>query len=307
MVIFSGITLVMGWDVEEYIWSAIRLSDGTKEIYSVDLEAFHAYCQENAVSDPSQIDRKILQGYISHLVLAGNSRRTVARKLSAIRGYLKFLTRQRRLSENPAHGLSIGRIETKLPRVLSRYDADNLMTAVSRPGTPDYLVLRDNSICELLYGSGLRVSEVAKLDLDDLDLEGASVTVMGKGSKERIVPMNKSCVAAIKRYLLSGRGPMIAALGSKFGGSSSAVFYNQAGLRIGTRDIRRVLDARSANPVNPHALRHSFATHLLDGGADLRVIQELLGHSRITSTQVYTKVSKDQLIRVHEETHPRSR
>ena len=167
----------------------------------------------------------------------------MARKLSAIRGYLKFLTRQRRLSENPAHGLSIGRIETKLPRVLSRYDADNLMTAVSRPGTPDYLVLRDNSICELLYGSGLRVSEVAKLDLDDLDLEGASVTVMGKGSKERIVPMNKSCVAAIKRYLLSGRGPMIAALGSKFGGSSSAVFYNQAGLRIGTRDIRRVLDA----------------------------------------------------------------
>ncbi|TAN24786.1 MAG: tyrosine recombinase XerD [Actinomycetota bacterium] len=297
----------MGWDVEEYIWSAIRLSDGTKEMYSVDLEAFRLYCLENGINDPAAIDRKILQGYVSHLISDGNSRRTVARKLSAIRGYLKFLTRQRRLLENPSHGLSIGRIETKLPKVLSRYDADHLMTAASKPGTPEYLVLRDDSICELLYGSGLRVSEVANLDLDDLDLEGASVTVMGKGSKQRTVPMNRSCVRAMKRYLESGRDSMIAALGSKLGGSSSALFYNRVGLRIGTRDIRRILDSRSANPVNPHALRHSFATHLLDGGADLRVIQELLGHSRITSTQVYTKVSKDQLIKVHEETHPRGR
>ncbi|NNN19197.1 MAG: tyrosine-type recombinase/integrase [Acidimicrobiaceae bacterium] len=297
----------MGWDIDEYIWSAIRLGNGTREMYSADLFAFCGYCQKNGLISPDQINKKVLQGYISSLIIAGNSRRTLTRKLSAIRGYLKFLTREGQLAENPSHGLSIGRIEAKLPRVLSRYDADRLMSAPSKTGTPDYLVSRDNAICELLYGCGLRVSEVAKLDVDDVELNGASVTVMGKGQKQRIVPMNKACVVSLTSYITRERGLMVASLGSKLGGSSAALFYNRAGLRIGTRDIRRILDSRSASPVNPHALRHSFATHLLDGGADLRVIQELLGHSRITSTQVYTKVSKDQLIKVHEQTHPRSR
>ncbi len=297
----------MRWDIEEYIRSAIRLGDGTKEIYSVDLEAFSSFCQKWGIGSPGGIDRSILQNYVSHLILGGNSRRTVARKLSAIRGYLKFLGRLGELQEDPSLGLSIGRIETKLPKVLSRSDADRLMTAPSRPGTPHYVSSRDNAICELLYGCGLRVSEVAKLDVDDVDLGGASVTVMGKGQKERLVPMNKVCVGALRTYLESGREPMIEALGPKFCGSGAALFFNRVGLRIGTRDIRRILDSRSPSPVNPHALRHSFATHLLDGGADLRVIQELLGHSRITSTQVYTKVSKDRLLEVHEKTHPRGR
>ncbi len=297
----------MRWDIEEYIWSSIRLSDGTKEVYSGDLEAFYSYCEQRGIDTPNKIDRKVLQNYVSHLILGGNSRRTVARKLSAIRGYLRFLGRLGEMPQDPSLGLSIGRIETKLPKVLSRSDADRLMTATSKAGTPDYISLRDNAICELLYGCGLRVSEVNKLDVDEVDLDGASVTVMGKGQKQRIVPMNRSCVGALRAYLESGRGPMIEALGAKFCGSGAAMFFNRVGLRIGTRDIRRILDSRSPSPVNPHALRHSFATHLLDGGADLRVIQELLGHSRITSTQIYTKVSKDRLLEVHEKTHPRSR
>ncbi len=304
-----GITWVvfMGWDIDEYIWSAIRLGEATKEVYSADLEAFSAFCRKRDIEGPSGIDRKILQSYVSDLVLSGNSRRTVARKLSAIRGYLKFLHRRGEISKDPSLGLSIGRIEKKLPKVLSRSDANFLMTAPSKPGTLEYIVLRDNAICELLYGSGLRVSEVAKLDVDDVDLDAASATVMGKGQKQRIVPMNKPCVEALRVYMGSGRGLMIEALGTKLSGSSAALFYNRVGLRIGTRDIRRILDSRSMTPVNPHALRHSFATHLLDGGADLRVIQELLGHSRVTSTQVYAKVSKDRLLEVHEKTHPRGR
>ncbi len=297
----------VSWDIEEYIWSAVRLSDGTKELYASDLAAFSAFCRDNGVDEPNRIDRMVLKGYVSALILGGNSRRTVARKLSAIRGYIKFLIKHGELAEDPSLGLALGRIEKKLPKVLSRYDADALMTAKIRSNSADYIIYRDNSICELLYGSGLRVSELANLDVDDVDLEAASVRVMGKGQKQRIVPMNASCVDALRTYLESGRGQMIAAFGSKFGGSSTALFYNKVGLRIGTRDIRRVLDARSATPVNPHALRHSFATHLLDGGADLRVIQELLGHARITSTQVYTNVSKERLLEVHSQTHPRGK
>lgn len=297
----------MGWEIEEYIWASSHLGDGTKEIYTSDLMSFSEYCEDNKIVRPADINRALVQSYLTYLVKSGISRRTIARKLSAIRGYIKFLVRRGVLVIDPSQGMSVGRIEKKLPRVLSRLDADRLMSAPEVPGVPNFIVMRDNSICELLYGSGLRVAEVASLDVGDLDLDGMNVTVLGKGQKQRIVPMNASCVLALRSYLEGGRALMIDWLGPKFGGANSALFFNRAGIRIGTRDIRRILDARSLSPVNPHALRHSFATHLLDGGADLRVIQELLGHARLTSTQVYTQVSKDQLIRVHEQTHPRGR
>lgn len=296
----------MSWDIEEFIWSS-RLSDSTKEVYSSDLCAFKSFCEDRSIESYTRIGRKTIQAFVTYLIQGGNSRRTASRKLSAIRSYFNYLVRCGLLDENPAAGLSIGRIERKLPMVLSRADAARLMTVQQKGGDLDFLIQRDNSICELLYGSGLRVSELVGLDVDDCDLERGVVRVMGKGSKERIVPMNKICTQTLQRYITTARQVMIDHLGSKFGGSNSALFYNKVGLRIGTRDVRRILDSRSDNPVYPHALRHTFATHLLDGGADLRVIQELLGHSRITSTQVYTQVSKDQLIRVHENTHPRGR
>lgn len=297
----------MSWQIEEYIWSSSRLGDTTKELYETDISSFVEYCGSAGLEVPNQVDSGVLKAYIAYLFQQGNSRRTIARKLSALRSYFRFLVRRGAVELNPTEGFSVGKVEAKLPRVLSRLDADRLMTASGKPGTPHYLTSRDNAMCELMYGSGLRVSEVSKLDLGDIDLVRGSVRVMGKGGKERIVPMNGTCVDVLREYIDVARNQMIEALGGKFCGSRSALFYNQVGLRIGTRDIRRVLDARSSNPVNPHALRHSFATHLLDGGADLRVIQELLGHSRITSTQVYTHVSKDRLIQVHEQTHPRGR
>ena len=297
----------MSWEIDDYIYSSARLADSTKAVYFADLEVFVQFCSDSGISGPSQVDRRLLQAYISKLVASKNSRRTITRKLSALRGYFNYLVKLGRLSQSPVQGIKIGRIDSKLPKVLSRPEVDRLISSPVVPGNLEYIELRDRAVCELLYGSGLRVGELAGLDLDDVDLIRGSVKVMGKGQKQRIVPMNKTCINVISAYLKHGRPAMIEELGPKLSGPSNALFYNRVGLRIGTRDIRRILDLRSSSPVNPHALRHSFATHLLDGGADLRVIQELLGHSRITSTQVYTQVSKDRLISVHQETHPRGR
>ncbi len=161
--------------------------------------------------------------------------------------------------------------------------------------------LRDDAVIELLYGSGLRVAELCRLAPGDLDLDGRAVTVWGKGSKQRKVPMNPDCVRALRQWLEVGRTAL--ASGESPG---DALFLNRRGRRLGPRDARRIIDRRSAVPTHPHALRHTFATHLLDGGADLRVVQELLGHSSLKTTQVYTHVSKERLVSVHRETHPRA-
>lgn len=166
------------------------------------------------------------------------------------------------------------------------------------------LSVRDDAIVELLYGSGLRVAELCGLSPGDLDMATMTVNVIGKGQKERRVPMNARCKSALSRWLSSAR-PVMASIACRPDGAS-ALFLNQRGGRLGTRDVRRVIDARSASPTHPHALRHTFATHMLDGGADLRVVQELLGHSSLRTTQGYTRVSKERLVAVHRSTHPRA-
>jgi site-specific recombinase XerD len=160
---------------------------------------------------------------------------------------------------------------------------------------------RDDAVLELLYGSGLRVSELTGLDLVDLDLASGIVVVWGKGSKQRRVPMHDACVDALRAWLDDGRAALV-----RPASPADAIFLNARGNRLGPRDVRRILDRRSRVPTHPHALRHSFATHLLDGGADLRVVQELLGHASLETTQVYTHVSKDHLVTVYEQTHPRA-
>jgi site-specific recombinase XerD len=157
---------------------------------------------------------------------------------------------------------------------------------------------RDLAVLELLYAAGLRVSELCGLDRDGVDLRGRTVTVLGKGGKQRRVPIHDTAVAALGEWLSAGRGQMA--------GPPDAVFVNRRGARLGPRDVRRILDRRAASPTHPHALRHTFATHLLDGGADLRVVQELLGHSSLATTQIYTHVSKERLRSVYEGTHPRA-
>ena len=164
----------------------------------------------------------------------------------------------------------------------------------------DPVAIRDRAIAELLYAAGLRVAELCGLDVDDVDLTGRLVTVTGKGDKQRRVPIHDACAAAVAAWLGSPRAAMLTERSP-----GAAMFVNRRSGRLGPRDVRRILAARSGRPLHPHALRHTFATHLLEGGADLRVVQELLGHANLTTTQVYTHVSKERLQRVHRATHPR--
>ena len=166
---------------------------------------------------------------------------------------------------------------------------------------PEAVLLRDDAVVELLYGSGLRVSELCGLGVGDVDLRTGWATVWGKGSKQRRVPISEASGRAVRRWLEKGRREMVVA-----GSPAEALLLNMRGKRLGPRDVRRILDRRSPSPTHPHALRHSFATHLLDGGADLRVVQELLGHASLRTTQVYTHVSKERLLAVYDTSHPRA-
>jgi site-specific recombinase XerD len=207
------------------------------------------------------------------------------------------------LAVDPSSGLSAPSGEGRLPRVLR---TDELTTLLDEPpvvveSDPEHVRLRDDAVLELLYGSGLRVSELCGLRPEDLDLPAGAVTVWGKGSKQRRVPITAPAAEALAGWLQRGRVALVSDETPP-----DAVFLNARGRRLGPRDVRRLLDRRAPAPTHPHALRHTFATHLLDGGADLRVVQELLGHADLSTTQRYTHVSKERLRSVYEATHPRA-
>jgi site-specific recombinase XerD len=209
------------------------------------------------------------------------------------------------VSGDPSTGLQAPRGASKLPRVLRVDELHSLLEeAPEEPGDPRRS--RDDAVLELLYGSGLRVSELCGLDVDDLDLDRRRVEVWGKGAKQRLVPLSDPAVGALSAWLGGARDSFLARHGRPGASDAAALFANLRGRRLGPRDVRRILDARSPVPTHPHALRHSFATHLLDGGADLRVVQELLGHSDVATTQIYTHVSRERLRRVYDSSHPRA-
>ena len=222
------------------------------------------------------------------------ARASIARKAAALRCYFSWQVRQGHLQSDPARSLRAPSGGGRLPRVLSSGEVTSLLDVPI--GTP--VDRRDVAVLELLYAAGLRVSELCGLDRGDIDLRGRTVTVLGKGGKQRRVPIHDAAVDALAAWFDGGRDDM--------DGPSEAAFVNRRGARLGPRDVRRILDRRSASPTHPHALRHTYATHLLDGGADLRVVQELLGHASLATTQVYTHVSKERLRAVYGDTHPRA-
>ncbi len=246
------------------------------------------------VERPGGVDRLHLRRYLASLGTRKLARATIARKAAALRCYFSWQFRQARIGTDPARSLRAPAGGGRLPRVLSHGE---LSTLLDEPAATS-LDRRDHAVLELLYAAGLRVSELCGLDRDDLDLRGRTVTVLGKGSKQRRLPIHAAAAAALRDWLEHGRAEM--------DGPPEAVFVNRRGARLGPRDVRRILDRRAASPTHPHALRHTYATHLLDGGADLRVVQELLGHSSLATTQVYTHVSKERLRSVYEGTHPRA-
>ena len=279
--------------------------------YTGDVSAFAAWAERGGVRAPADVDRLLLRRYLAFLSTRRYARTSVARKAAALRSYFTWLHRRGSIAADPARRLSAPPGSARLPRVLDRHELDVLLDArvvntgpvlaAGRERLESAIVSRDHAVLELLYGCGLRVAELCGLDEGDLDLRGRTLTVRGKGGRERRVPMHDLCVEALVVWLGVGR-PVLAGPESPEG----AVFVNRSAARLGPRDVRRIIDRRSVVPTHPHALRHSFATHLLDGGADLRVVQELLGHASLQTTQVYTHVSKERLLAVYGATHPRA-
>ncbi len=245
-----------------------------------------------------QIRSAEVRNYLGTLAEAGVKRTTMARKLSALRTFVKFLCREEILSQNPLSKVSTPKLGKYLPSFLYPGEAKLLVEA---PELTTPAGLRDRAILETLYSSGLRVSELTNLDLPDVDLGLGYVRVFGKGAKERIVPLGSYAAEAIRTYL-----------GVRSAAGEKALFLNKGGTRLSARSVRRLVDkyvkeAALKGGISPHTLRHSFATHMLEGGADLRSVQELLGHVKLSSTQIYTHVTRERLKQVHSRFHPRER
>jgi site-specific recombinase XerD len=290
------------WSIDRFVASLTSLRPSSAALYRRDLAAFVEWCAESGVARPETVDRRTLRRYLVRLDRDRYARRTIARKASVLRRYFDWLRRTGVIERDPTTGLSAPRGEARLPRVLASDELDVLLSgsAPRAAGDDDRLRARDDAVVELLYGSGLRVSELCGLTPGSIDLNRRRVTVVGKGDKERVVPLSEPATAALRNWL--ERRAMVPTRAD----AKKWLFSNQRGGPLTPRDVRRLLDHRSAAPTHPHALRHTFATHLLDGGADLRAVQELLGHADLNTTQVYTHVSRERLQRVHRQSHPRA-
>ena len=270
--------------------------------YRTDLKPLFDYMEGRGISDLKALDRYALRSYLAWLVELGYERSSVVRKLSALRSFLRWLLAENLIEKDPLPRRGVMKRDKRLPRFLSQDEAELL---VSSPDTSNDLGARDRALLELVYAAGLRVSEVHDLDVHDLDLHSRELRVVGKGSKERAVLIGSAAHDAIALYLRDVRPKLSQP------GSGAALFLNRFGTRLSRRSIqekvrRYAARAGLASGVHTHTLRHSFATHLLDGGADLRVVQELLGHSSPATTQIYTHVTQSKAREVYLSTHPRA-
>lgn len=294
--------------IEKFAGSLTGVSSATAAVYRRDLVAFAQWTSDNEFTDLARIDRRVVRRYLAHLDSAGYARRTIARKMSALRRFFRWARMASIVPDDPTVGLSAPAASSHLPDILTDDQLGELLGDDESPRVSatdeSPRRKRDDAVLELLYGSGLRVSEVCDLNTDSADLAAGTLRVWGKGEKERIVPLTAPAVAALITHREAQNSLQVdAGTGAD---AAQPLFRNQRGNRLGPRDVRRLLDRRSPTPTHPHALRHTFATHLLDGGADLRTVQELLGHSDLSTTQIYTHVSKERLQRVHRSSHPRA-
>ncbi len=280
------------------------VSPHTLIAYGNDLAQFTEWAGRGQVDDLAGIDRRLLRRYVAYLGERRYARRTIARKLSALRSLLRWAVIQELIESSPADDLTAPKLDRPLPKALKAADAARLLDL---PPPDEPAGIRDRAMLELLYGSGLRVAELCALDVDDVDLKGGIVLVTGKGRKQRQVPMGDEASHAISAYLGDARTSF---MDEDPGSDGATLFLNSRGRRISPRSVRAMLTRYAAAdglpPVSPHGLRHSFATHLLDGGADLRAVQELLGHENLATTEIYTHVSTERLRAVYEQSHPRA-
>jgi integrase/recombinase XerC len=291
------------WHLDAFTGALTSVAPSTVAAYQADLRAFVEWADRLGLDGPERVDRRTLRRYLAYLGTRRYAARSIARKASTLRRYFGWLCRTGVLGVDPSGSLSAPRGEGRLPRVLRDDELTRLLDdpPAAAEADPPAVRLRDDAVLEVLYGSGLRVSELCGLRHGDVDRAGRTLTVWGKGSRQRRVPLSAPAIEALDAWLRDG----LEALRTERT-PPDAVFVNRTGARLTPRDVRRILDRRSAAPTHPHALRHTFATHLLDGGADLRVVQELLGHRDLSTTQHYTHVSKERLRRVLDATHPRA-
>lgn len=277
-----------------------QLAHNTLQSYARDLQAYFAYLQEQQLT-LTQVERLQIVQFLQQLKAQNKSTRTIARHVSSIRKFHQFLLRERRAEQDPTVHLEMPKLEQTLPHVLSIAQIDALL-ATPNLETPHGM--RDVAILELLYGSGMRVSECINLNKEDVHMTMGFVRVYGKGGKERIIPLGRGALEACERYMQHAR-PMLMTT------KTDAFFINQRGNRLTRQGIWKLLKqyGEAANlqaELTPHVLRHSFATHLVENGADLRAVQEMLGHADISTTQIYTHVSKTRLADVYKQFHPRA-
>jgi integrase/recombinase XerC len=295
------------WDLVGFAASLVARSDHTRTAYGHDAAELAAWAARGGWG-PADLDRRTLRRYLAYLDTRGFARSTIARKAAAVRSYLRYLDRRGVADAGPATTLRTPRGAHRLPRVVGVADANALLDDLGvDPDADDVtraVALRDAALLEVLYGSGLRVAEACGLRIADCDLRGRLVTVVGKGAKVRRVPLAEPAADALRHWLAAGRGVL-----ARPTSPPERVFLNRRGNPLSTRDARRVLAAHplaDGRVLHPHALRHAYATHLLEGGADLRVVQELLGHADLATTQIYTHVTRDRLRSVYEASHPRA-
>jgi integrase/recombinase XerD len=295
-------------------------AENTLTSYRRDLARYGQFLSERGISDPAAVRESEVTAFLASLREGASGRRplsasSAARTLVAVRGFHRFLALEGATGADPAQGVAPPKVPKRLPKAISITDVENLLSAASMGDAP--AALRDRAMLEVLYGAGARISEVVGLDLDDIDLADTnphdidrgqgSVRLFGKGNKERVVPLGRYARDAVKAYTVRAR-PSMAVRGK----GTPALFLNQRGGRLSRQGAWAVIHAAAeradlGDTVSPHTLRHSFATHMLDGGADVRVVQELLGHASVTTTQIYTMVTVQHLREVYAEAHPRAR
>jgi integrase/recombinase XerC len=294
------------------------LSVNTVGAYRRDLTQFLQFAGRAGVTNPAQVEPLLLRRFLALQRTRGLAAASIARKATALRTAFRFLARRGLVPDDPAAGLGVPRGPKRLPVVLKPRQVDRLLAG---PDPVDPVGLRDRAILELLYATGIRVGELCGLRLGDVDLAADTVLVLGKGAKQRIVPFGEPARVALLEYLINGRVAMLPGTGRPATSTPvstpdatadrEALFFNRRGKPMAQRDVRGMLEryrVAAGAPVgtSPHTLRHSYATHLLEGGADLRAVQELLGHVALTTTQTYTHVSNERLRRVYEQAHPRA-
>ncbi|WP_165171160.1 site-specific tyrosine recombinase [Adlercreutzia sp. ZJ242] len=297
--------------VGEYV-AYLRIERGasarTVEAYERDLRDYQAFLSERGIARPDEVTRGVLRDFEEHVIARGYAPSSVKRRMSVVKGLHRYLVREGYAADNPASALALPKVPGRLPDVLSVADVGRVIDACCDPAPAG---VRDRALLEVLYGCGLRVSEACGLDVGSVYLDEGFVRVVGKGAKERIAPLSGCGAESLGRYLAEARPALSMKATSPRAADLPAVFLNARGGRLSRQGVHRIVERAGAAVgiagLHPHTLRHSFATHMLEGGADLRVIQEILGHSDISTTQIYTHVDRTHLQEEYRAAHPRAK